>query len=80
MEGTDKYPWLDDNDERKYMTGKEVLERYINLDNSCLNKWERKEVRSLIYKYKDAFSLREEIGTCPNIEVEIDIMDKSHSL
>ena len=42
-----------------------------------MNKWEKKEVRSLIYKYKDAFSLRDEIGTCPNIEVEIDIMDKS---
>ena len=27
--------------------------------------------------YKDAFSLRDEIGTCPNIEVEIDVMDKS---
>ena len=26
---------------------------------------------------KNAFSLRDEIGTCPNIEVEIDITDKS---
>ena len=77
LEGTEKYPWLDDSDKRKYMTNKEVLERYINLDNSCLNKQEKKEVRSLIYKYKNAFSLRDEIGTCPNIEVEIDIMDKS---
>ena len=59
------------------MTDKEVLKKYINLDNSCLTKWEKKEVRSLLYKYKDAFSLRDEIGTCPNIEVEIDIMDKS---
>ena len=42
-----------------------------------MNKQEKKEVRSLIYKYKDAFSLRDEIGTCPNIEVEIDVMDKS---
>ena len=69
MESTEKYPWLDDSDERKYMTDKEVLERYINLDNSCLTKWEKKEVRSLIYKYRNAFSLRDEIGTCPNIEV-----------
>ena len=30
----------------------------------------------MLYKYKEAFSLRDEIGTCPNIEVEIDIMDK----
>ena len=42
-----------------------------------MTKWEKKEVRSLLYKYKDAFSLRDEIGTCPNIEVEIDITDKS---
>ena len=35
--------------------------------------------KDLIYKYKNAFSLRDEIGTCPNIEVEIDILDKSPS-
>ena len=77
MEGTERYPWLDDSDERKYMTDREILERYINLDNSCLTKWKNKEVRSLIYRYKNAFSLRDEIGTCPNIEVEIEIMGKS---
>ena len=77
LEGAEKYPWLDDSNERKDMTDKEVLERYINLDNSCLNKQERKEVRSLIYKYKYAFNLRDEMCTCPNIEVEIDVMDKS---
>ena len=31
----------------------------------------------MLYKYKKAFSLRDEIGTCPKIEVEIDVMDKS---
>ena len=31
----------------------------------------------MLYKYKDTFSLKEEIGSCPNIEVEIDITDKS---
>ena len=31
----------------------------------------------MLYKYKEAFSLRDEIGTCPNIEVEIDVTDKS---
>ena len=33
--------------------------------------------KRLIYQYKDAFSLRNEIGLCPNIEIEIDITDKS---
>ena len=31
----------------------------------------------MLYKYKEAFCLRHEIGTCPNIEVEIDVTDKS---
>ena len=31
----------------------------------------------MLYKYKAPFSLRDEIGTCPNIEVEIDVTDKS---
>ena len=39
----DKYPWLDDSDERKYMTDKEILDKYINLDNSCLTKREKRE-------------------------------------
>ena len=73
----EKYPWLADKDERKYMMEREILDKYINLDNSYLTKAEKKEGRELIYQYKDAFSLREKIGTCPNIEVEIDITDKT---
>ena len=76
MVGTEKYPWLDDSDERKYMSDKEIFNKYIDLENSCLTKWEKK-ARSLIHKYKYVFSLRDEIGTCPNIEVEIDVTDKS---
>ena len=55
------------------MTDTEILDKYIDLDNSCLTKGEKKEVRNLLYEYKDAFSLRDKIGTCPNIEVEIDV-------
>ena len=74
---TDKYPWLDDSDERKHMTDKEILDKCIDLEGSCLTKWEKQNLRSLIYDYKDAFSLRDGIGMCPNIKVEIDIMDNS---
>ena len=38
---------------------------------------EKKEVMDMLYKYKDIFSLWDEIGICPNIEVEIDVVDKS---
>ena len=56
---------------------KEIYDRqYINLDKSCLTDGKKKWVRGMLYKYKDAFSLRDEIGTCPNAEVEIDVTDK----
>ena len=72
-----KFPWLDDTDERKYMTDREILDKYVNLDNSYLTKAEKEQVRDLLYQYKDVFSLRDEIGLCPNIEIEIDVTDKS---
>ena len=72
----EKYPCLDDKDERKCMTDREILDKYINLDNICLTKTEKKDVRDLINKYKDTFSLRDEIGMCPNTKVEIDVTDK----
>ena len=31
----------------------------------------------MLYKYKEDFSLRYEIGTCLNIEVQKDVTDKS---
>ena len=73
----DKYSWLDPDDEPRHITNKEILDKYIN---SCLNKEEKKEVMDMLYRYKEAFSLRDEIGTCPNIEVEIDVTDKSSFL
>ena len=59
------------------MTDKEILEKYINLNNSCLDKEEKIKVMDMLLKYREAFSLRDEIGTCQNIEVEIDVTDKS---
>ena len=38
---------------------------------------EKKELMGMLYKYKEAFSLRSEIGTCPNIDVEINVTDRS---
>ena len=72
----DKYPWLEDSGERKHMTDKEILDKYIDLDNSCFTDLEKMQVRDMIYEYKDTFSLRDEIRTCPNIEINIDIMDR----
>ena len=59
------------------MTDKEILDNYIDLDKSCLTDTENKYVMDIFFKYKDALNLRDKIGTCPNLEVEIDITDKS---
>ena len=60
----EKYPWLDDSDKRKYMSDREILEKYINLDNTCLTEDEKREVMDMLYRYIEAFSFRDEIGTC----------------
>ena len=73
----EKYPWLDDMDERKYMTDREILDKYIDFKNTCLGEIERKQVMEMLYEYKDVFSLRDEIGKCPNIEVNIEVTDNS---
>ena len=54
----DRYPWLDPDDEWRCMTDKDILKKYIDLDNSCLSKEEKKEVMDLLYRYKEAFSLK----------------------
>ena len=77
IDAGEKYPWFNDSDKRKHMTDREILEKYINLDNTCLTEREKKEVMDMLYQYKEAFSLRDEIGTCPYIEVGIDVTDKS---
>ena len=59
------------------MTDREILDKYIDLENSCLTKEEKKEVMDMLYKYREAFSLRDEIDSCPNIKVEIEVTDKS---
>ena len=53
----------------------EILDKYVDLDKSFLSDSENKQVMDVLYK--DTFSLRDEIGICPNIEVEIDVTDKS---
>ena len=51
------------------MPGREILEKYTDLGNSCLHKEQKEEGMAMLYKYKEAFSLRDEMGSCPNIEV-----------
>ena len=44
----EKYPWLEDSDERNYMTDREILDKYIDLHKSCLTDSEKTKVRNMI--------------------------------
>ena len=59
------------------MSDREILEKYIHLNNMHLQQEEKKDIMNMLYKYKEVFSLRDKIGTCPNIEVGINVTEKS---
>ena len=73
----DPYPWLDSQDPRRDMSDEEILRKYIDLNQSILNDSEKEELMQIILKHKSAFSLRDEIGECPNIKIDIDVIDES---
>ena len=73
----DPYPWLEKDDWRRKKTDKEILDATIDLTKSELTNKEKKRIMAEIYKHTKAFSLRDEIGECPNIKVNIDVLDES---
>ena len=73
----DPYPWLEPDDPRRSLTDEEVLDRFIDLSDSCLGSNEKKRLMTVIKRNKKAFSLRDEISRCPNIRLNIDIIDDS---
>ena len=75
--GEDRYPWLDSEDPTKYMTGTDIIKKSVDLSESCLSDKEKENVYLTLIKYKDVFSLRNEIGQCPNTEVELELNDKT---
>ena len=67
----DPYPWLDSDNPRRDMTDEEILDRYIDSSNSDLEPQESDALMNIIKSQIEAFSLREEIGKCPNIKIDI---------
>ena len=76
-EDNDPYPWLDKDDPRRNMTDRECLENYIDLSDSDITEREKKNLYEVLYKYKKAFSLRDEIGLCQSMEVELELRDET---
>ena len=49
----------------------------LNLKDSILNEKEKEEFLMKVEQFTDVFSLRDEIGTCPFIEVHLKLKDKT---
>ena len=73
----DPYPWLDPNDPGRSLTDEQILDKTINLSASCLSSTEKRRLMTLLRCHKKAFSLRDEIGECPNVTLNIDVIDDS---
>ena len=76
-EGDDPYPWLDEKDPRRDMTDEQCLKEYIDLSDSDITREEKRNLYKVLYKYKKAFSLRDEIGLCQSMEIELELTDES---
>ena len=74
---TDLYLWLDSSDPQRFQTDREILESAIDLSQSCLTKTQRGEFYDILEEYKDAFSLHDEIGLAPNMQINLELLDKS---
>ena len=73
----DKYPWLDPDDIRKNMTDIEILQMKLNLKDSVLDGKGKEEFLTNVEQFTDIFSLRDEICTCPFIEVHLKLKDET---
>ncbi len=74
---TDPYPWLAPDDERRLMSDEEIIDKFVDLQSSNLNRSQRRKVKQMLHTHKEAFSLRDEIGDCPFMEIDIEVVDKT---
>ena len=73
----DAYPWLANDDPRRFQTDAEILYEKIDLKDSALTSKEKAKLMKMILRYREAFSLRDEIGKCQNLKADIKVIDES---
>ena len=57
-----------------------ILQIKLNLSDCALDEKGKEEFLAKTGNFHDVFSLRDEIGTCPFIEVHLKLKDKPHFL
>ena len=59
------------------MTDKEILQMKLNLKDLVLDEKGKEEFLEKVEQFTDVFSLEDEIGTCPFIEVHLKLKDET---
>ena len=59
------------------MTDAEILSMKLNLTECSLNDKQKEEILAKLDDFHDVFSLRDETGTCPFIEVHLKLKDET---
>ena len=59
------------------MTDTEILRQKLNLEDSLLDEKGKEEILMKTDDFYDVFSLRDEIGMCPFIEVHLRLKDET---
>ena len=65
------------DDVRRNMTDKEILQMKLNLKDSILDEKQKEEFLMKVEQFTNVFSLTDEIGTCPFIEVLLKLKDET---
>ena len=71
----DKYPWIDKDDPRRNMTDSQIIRQKVDFSESHMKEEDKEKLLQLCEKYRDAFSLRDELGECNYLEIELELKD-----
>ena len=59
------------------MTDKEIVESTMDLSEACITEKQNQALYKILLKYREAFSLRDEIGLCTDMKVKLELKDKT---
>ena len=59
------------------MTDKEILESIIDYSEACITERQKQALYKTQLKHREVFSLRDEIGLSPNMEVKLELKEKT---
>ena len=62
---SDPYPWLAEDDPRRHQIDEKILYEKTDLSNSALSRKEKTRLMKMLIKYRNAFSLRDEMENVP---------------